>query len=62
MIALFVDVFTTDAWWGDLVHIALFYLAAFVVHRLARLIARGPIFWSHGRSSASRASSVNRPS
>ncbi len=38
---LFIELFTTDAWWGDLIYIALFYLAAFVVHRLARLIARG---------------------
>jgi small-conductance mechanosensitive channel len=41
MIDSLVDLFTTDAWWGDLIYIALFYLMAFVVHRLARLFARG---------------------
>ena len=34
------DMFTTDGWWGHAVYIALFYLTAWVVHRLARFIAR----------------------
>lgn len=41
MIDLLVELFTADAWWGDLIYIALSYLVAFVVHRLARFIARG---------------------
>lgn len=32
--------FTTDAWWGNLVYIAIYYLAAWLAHFLARVIAR----------------------
>jgi small-conductance mechanosensitive channel len=35
--------FMTDAWWGHAVYITIFYLVAWVIHRLARLIARGII-------------------
>ena len=31
-----VEVLTTDAWWGHAVYIAAFYIAAWIVHRLAR--------------------------
>jgi small-conductance mechanosensitive channel len=33
--------FTTDAWWSDAAYIAVFYLVAWIIHRLARYIARG---------------------
>ncbi len=35
-----VGLFTTDAWWGHAIYIALFYLAAWMIHRLSRVIAR----------------------
>jgi len=35
--------FTTDAWWSDAVYIAVFYLVAWIIHRLARRIARGVV-------------------
>ncbi|MDY7076871.1 MAG: mechanosensitive ion channel [Chloroflexota bacterium] len=38
-----VDLLATDAWWEHIVYIAIFYLVAWVVHRLARFIARGVI-------------------
>ena len=34
------DLFTTDAWWGHAVYILIFYAGAWIVHRLARHIAR----------------------
>lgn len=34
------QVFTTGAWWGDAAYVATLYLLAWVVHRLARWIAR----------------------
>ena len=34
-----VSLLTTDAWWGHAINIVLFYLAAWVVHRLARPVA-----------------------
>ena len=37
------DAFTTDAWWGHAVYITTFYLVAWLVHRLARFVARGII-------------------
>jgi small-conductance mechanosensitive channel len=33
------ELFMEDAWWGDAAYIALFYLGAWIVHRLARRIA-----------------------
>jgi small-conductance mechanosensitive channel len=35
-----VELFTTKAWWGHVTYIAIFYLAAWVVHRLSRFLAR----------------------
>jgi small conductance mechanosensitive channel len=32
--------FTADTWWGHAIYIALFYLAALIIHRLSRVIAR----------------------
>jgi small-conductance mechanosensitive channel len=34
------DLFTTDAWWGHVIYIAIFYLTAWIIHRLSRVIAR----------------------
>ena len=34
------ELFTTKAWWGNLVYIAIYYLVAWIVHLLARVIAR----------------------
>jgi small-conductance mechanosensitive channel len=34
------EVFTTDAWWGHIVYIAIFYLVAWIIHRLSRFLAR----------------------
>jgi small-conductance mechanosensitive channel len=34
------ELFTTEAWWGNLVYIAIYYLAAWIIHLLARVIAR----------------------
>ena len=39
MFGQLVDLFTTDAWWVDAAYIALFFLAAWIIHRLARPIA-----------------------
>ena len=32
--------FVTDAWWGHVVYIVVFYFVAWIVHRLARVLAR----------------------
>jgi small-conductance mechanosensitive channel len=36
-----VELLATDAWWENALYIALFYLAAWIIHRLARRIAGG---------------------
>ena len=41
MIDQLAKLFTTDTWWRDAAYIALFYLVAWIIHRLARRIARG---------------------
>ncbi|MBN1810973.1 MAG: mechanosensitive ion channel [Anaerolineae bacterium] len=35
-----IELFTTDAWWGHVVYIVIFYLVAWIVHRLSRFLAR----------------------
>ena len=35
-----IEIFTTDAWWGHAVYIVLFFLAAWIIHRLSRVLAR----------------------
>jgi len=34
------ELFTSDAWWGILVRILLLYVSAWIIHRLARRVAR----------------------
>ncbi len=41
MIDQLAQFFTTNAWWNDAAYIAVFYLVAWIIHRLARRIARG---------------------
>ncbi len=43
MIDQLAKLFTTDAWWSDAAYITLFYLVAWIVHRLAHRIARGVV-------------------
>lgn len=39
MFGQLLDILTTDAWWVDAAYIAIFFLAAWIIHRLARPIA-----------------------
>ena len=38
-----VKLFTADAWWSNAAYIAVFYLVAWIIHRLAHHIARGVV-------------------
>ena len=45
-----VKLFTPNTWWSNATYIAVFYLVAWVIHRLARYIARGVVRLSRLRS------------